>query len=288
MPDTTESEFIGIEPLQFLWASSEQIVNRVEQIPFKEARRLLADLCFRRIMLMTLTFLRWNPLSSFFPANGHWDLYSSAAIARCIMETYLRMFYFGVEQVSDPEGRFRALLSDYHAQFQQLEIATDTRLPAELLAPLQAMRDSTRASLEQNEHFQSLRPKWKEKLIKEPSWLKIPDISQRAGISPGYHHSSYEFCSSFIHGSLYAMQLTERANPQTDEGKRFFKRLADIVCGYVALAVRDFKEVFPELPPLDPRLVLLGTFWSIAVRWENISDFDQVRRVAHRLEDPNA
>jgi hypothetical protein len=139
----------------------------------------------------------------------------------------------------DDEGRFRPLLSDYHAQFQQLEIATDTRLPAKLLAPLQAMRDSTRSSLEQNEHFQNLRPKWKEKLIKQPSWLKIPDISQRAGISPGYHHSSYEFCSSFIHGSLHAMQSTERAKPQTDEGKRFFERLVDIVCGYVALAVRD-------------------------------------------------
>jgi hypothetical protein len=33
--------------------------------------------------------------------------------------------------------------------------------------------------------------------------------------------------------------LGKGANPQTDEGKRFFKRLVDIVCGYVALAVRD-------------------------------------------------
>jgi hypothetical protein len=179
------------------------------------------------------------------------------------------------------------LLSDYHAQFQQLEIATDTRLPTELLAPLQAWCDSARYLLEYNEHFQGLPQKWKERLIKDPSWLKIPEISQRAGISPGYHHSSYEFCSSFIHGSLYAMQLTEKANPQTDEGNRFFKRLADIVCGYVALAVRDFKELFPELPELDPRLVLLGAFWSIAVRRETIPDFDEIRRVAHDVEHPN-
>jgi hypothetical protein len=79
-------------------------------------------------MLMTLTFLRLNPLSSFLPQNGHWDLPSSAAIARCVIETYLRTFYFGVEKVDKPEGDFRALRSQYHAQFQHLRIHTDSML----------------------------------------------------------------------------------------------------------------------------------------------------------------
>lgn len=278
MPESTKSEFFGIEPLEFLWLNSNRITDRVQQIPFKEPRRLIAEFCFRRITLMTFTFLRWNPLSSFFPANAYWDLPSSAAVARCIMETYLRMFYFAVEQVSEHKGRFRALLSDYHAQFQQLEIATYTGLSAEQLAPLKAWCDQARASLENNEYFRTLAEDWKKRLIEDPSRLKIPEISQRAGISPGYHHSSYEFCSSFIHGSLYAMQLTEKVNPNTGEGRRYFEHLADIVCGYVALAVRDFKDLFPELPALDPRLVLLGGFWSIAVARETIPGLDEIRR----------
>ncbi len=84
------------------------------------------------------------------------------------------------------------------------------------------------------------------------------------------------------------MQLTEKVNLQTGEGKQFFKRLADIVCGYVALAIRDSKKLFPELPEFDPRLVRLGELWSIIVQWETIPGFDEIRRVAHRLEDPNA
>jgi uncharacterized protein DUF5677 len=288
MPDPIESELIGIESLEFLWTSSKQIVDHVARIEFNEARRFIAERCFRRIMLMTLTFLRLNPLTSYFPPNGHWDLPSCAAIARCILETYLRLFYFGVEKVDEAQGNFRSLLSQYHAQFQQLEIATDSRMSQDLLVELRAMRDKARGSLERNEYFQGLELKWKEKLIEDPSRLKLPEISQRAGISPGYHHSSYEFCSSFIHGSLYAMQLTEGVNLQTGAGKEYFRHLADIVCGYVALAIRDFKQLFPELPPLVPRLVMAGEFWSIIVRWETLPDFEEQRQVAHDLERPNS
>jgi hypothetical protein len=131
-------------------------------------------------------------------------------------------------------------------------------------------------------------PKWQQSLLKNPSRIDLPKISQNAGISAGYHHSSYEFCSSFIHGSLYAMQLTEKVNLQTGEGKEFFKQLINIVCGYVALAIRDFKKLFPELPELDPRLIWLGALWSTIVKWETIPGFDEIRRVAHRLEDPSA
>lgn len=266
---------------------SSQIVNASAKIKFNDARRVIGEQYFRRIMLMTLTFLRLSPLSSFFPKNGHWDLPSSAAIARCIIETYLRMFYFGVEQVDKPEGNFRALLSQYHARFQQLEIHTDSRMPAELLAPLQAMCDKACSALKQNEHFRNLPEKWKKTLIENPSRIDLPEISKRAGISPGYHHSSYEFCSSFVDGSLYAMELTESVNLQTGQGKEFFKQLTDTLCGNVSLAIRDFKQLFPELPSLEPRLVFLGQALSIIVQWENIPGFDDMRHLAHRLENPN-
>src|SRR5271157_2195113 len=104
MPETTESAWRGAGTLEFLWSSSKEIADRCEQIQFQDARRVIAERCFRRIMLMTRTFLRLNPLSSFFPGNGDWDLPSSAAIARCILETYLRLFYFGVEEVDEAEG----------------------------------------------------------------------------------------------------------------------------------------------------------------------------------------
>src|SRR5260370_15824845 len=162
MPELTQSEWIGIEPLEFLWTGSRQMVDQCAKIELKNHRHILAELCFRRIMVMTLSFLRWNPLSSFFPQNGHWDLPSCAAIVRCIMETYLRLFYFGVETVSEAEGVFRALLSQYHAQFQQLEIATYSRVRPEILTELRTTSDQTRAWLEQCEHFRNLPENWKQ------------------------------------------------------------------------------------------------------------------------------
>jgi hypothetical protein len=204
------------------------------------------------------------------------------------METYLRMFYFGVEKVTQAEGDFRAVLAQYHAQFQNVEIHTDSRMPDEMLAPARALLDLTRNALKQNPHFQSLPEKWQERLLENPSRIDLPKISQNAGISPGYHHSSYEFCSSFVHGSLYAMQLTENVNLQTGEGKPYFRQIADIVCGYVALAVRDFKTLFPELPALDRRVVDLAKVWSVIVQWEKLPGFDEIRSIAHRLENPDA
>jgi hypothetical protein len=91
------------------------------------------------------------------------------------------MFYFGVEQVDKPEGDFRALLSQYHAQFQHLRIHTKSRMPDDFLASLQTMCDKARSALEQNEHFQNLREDRRETFIKNPSRIDLPEISKRAG-----------------------------------------------------------------------------------------------------------
>jgi hypothetical protein len=53
----SESEWIGIEPLEYLWVGSKKIVSACTEIQFEEARRFIGERCFRRIMLMTLTFL---------------------------------------------------------------------------------------------------------------------------------------------------------------------------------------------------------------------------------------
>jgi Family of unknown function (DUF5677) len=197
-----ESASRGVGALEFLWSSSKQIADHCAQIEFQDVRRVIAIHCFRRIMLMTLTFLRLNPLSSFFPENGPCDLPSSAVIARCILETYLRLFYFGVEEVDKAEGHFRAQLSQYHAWVQQLKIHTHSGMPDKLLAPMRATRDQTRAALEKTDRFRSLPSKRQKELLKDPNILNLGDTSQKAGISPGYHHSNYALCSNFVHGSL--------------------------------------------------------------------------------------
>lgn len=284
MPDSTESsDATGIEVLEFLWSCSKQIVDHCQQIEVTEPRRLIAERCFRRIMLMTLSFLRLNPLSSFFPRNGHWDLPSSAVIARCVLETYLRMFYFGVEKRDEAESVFRVLLMKYHAAFQGLEIHTDSHMPGELLVPYQAACDKARVSLEGDTFFQKLPEKWQQRLLENPSRIDLPDISKRAGISPGFHHSSYEYCSSFVHGSLYAMELTEKVNLHTGSGREFFQQLVDILCAYVALAIRDFKDLFAEISIENSRLTFLCGVWTMLVQWENIPGFDDIRGITHRL-----
>jgi hypothetical protein len=270
--------------LEFLWQCSKKIVDDSQQIPVEEPRRQIAERCFRRIMLMTLTFLRLNPLSSFFPENGHWDLPSCAAIARCILETYLRMFHFGVEQLSEAESVYRVLLMKYHAAFQGLEIHTESRMPEELLKDYRESLEKARRTLENDKFFQNLPEKWCKNIMENPSRMDLPKASGRAGISPGFYHSTYEFCSSFVHGSLYAMELTEKVNLQTGNGRVFFARLSDLLCGYVALAVRDFQELFPQIRLGYPRLTFLCQVWTILVQWENIPGFDQTRVIAHNLD----
>ncbi len=235
-------------------------------------------------MLMTLSFLRLNPLSSFFIKDGHWDLPSCAAIARCIIETYLRMFYFGVEQLNEAESSFRVRLMTYHAAFQGLEIHTDSRMPEGLLGEQQRLVSVTRSSLESDAYFQGLPADWRKNLIENPSRIDLPRASEQAGISPGFHHSSYEFCSSFIHGSLFAMYLTEQVNLKTGSGEEHFRYLADIALAYVAMGVRDFTKAFPEIAIENPRLTYLCEVWTHLVKWEKLPGFDQAREIADNLE----
>lgn len=283
--EAEESGLTGIEPLEFLWTCSKQLVDDCQKSEFSGSRLVITEKCFRRIMLMTLSFLRLNPLSSLFLENGHWDLPSCAAIARCILETYLRMFYFGVELLDEAESLFRVRLMTYHAAFQELEIHTDSRMPEGLLEKQRRLVDITRASLEGDGYFQKLRPDWKKKLIENPSRIDLPKASERAGISAGFHHSSYEFCSAFIHGSLYAMGLTEQVNLTTGTGKALFRNLADITLAYVALSVRDFAKSFPEIAIENPRLTSLCEVWTLLVQWEKLPGFDHARSIADDLEE---
>ena len=155
----------GIEPLEFVWTCSKQLVDDCQKTHFTGDRLVITEKCFRRIMLMTLSFLRLNPLSSFFIKDGHWDLPSCAAIARCIIETYLRMFYFGVEQLNEAESSFRVRLMTYHAAFQGLEIHTDSRMPEGLLGEQQRLVSVTRSSLESDAYFQGLPADWRVHLL---------------------------------------------------------------------------------------------------------------------------
>lgn len=87
-----------------------------------------------------------------------------------------------------------------------------------------------------------------------------------------------------MHGSLYAVQLTESVNLQTGEGLDIFKELANTVAGYVALGIRDLVSLFPSTGPAEPRTDRLITFWRYAMQWEDLPDFQRIRRIAHGLE----
>jgi hypothetical protein len=87
-----------------------------------------------------------------------------------------------------------------------------------------------------------------------------------------------------VHGSLYAVQLTESVNLQTGEGLDIFKELAHTVAGYVALGIRDFVSLFPSTGPVEPRTNRLIAFWQYAMQWEDLRDFHRIRRIAHGLE----
>jgi hypothetical protein len=83
------------------------------------------------------------------------------------------------------------------------------------------------------------------------------------------------------------MVLTESINLQTGQGKVIFEQLVDIVCAYIALAIRDFKKLVPQLPELSPRLIELTVTWSEVVKWETSAGFDEMRRAAYRMEFPD-
>src|SRR5262249_52469287 len=152
-----------------LWLESKQLVDRSAKLIFSDARLFLGERFFRRIFLMTLTFLRLNPSSKFFPEGGHWDLASSGALARCVLENYLRLVYFAVEQVPQQERDFRSILSQYHAHFQAVEINSYSRAPKEVIAQHQSGCDQARKALEANPYFQNLPPEWRKSLINYPS-----------------------------------------------------------------------------------------------------------------------
>lgn len=238
-----------------------------------------SSIVFGKIGITCWTFLRTVPGSSFFgPSKGMavWDISAAASLCRNFVEAYLLLCYLVHEPTDAAQREFQQLLWDYHREMERHKMlrlgVPDSRHLADVAKTVAALR----AKLESTVAFRSLSAKRQSNLLKgEDFKLDGPiDLCGKAGVSEAYYRSNYKYCSAYTHSAPFALSQLRDFEAGTAGAEQLMKTLVGIMCGYSALAIRDFAALFPlEMLNLTPKVRHVIAVWEEIVRWEKSGYF---------------
>jgi len=87
----------------------------------------------------------------------------------------------------------------------------------------------------------------------KPLHLTNSDLAERAGISVNYYRSVYRYLSSYTHTYPYSVSQLARFRAGEPEALHLFSTALQYCLAFLAVAVRDFWSLFPDLAiPCDP------------------------------------
>ena len=197
------------------------------------------------------------------PSFTAWDLPSLCVLSRCLLETYLTMFYLCVDSVSAEERDFRLLWWDWHETAERVRLAEtygslDPRLPGEREA-----RGRLCGRITGHAFFLQQTPQRRRQIEaklktdrKEALLTSKSQIAVAAGIHIDQYRHAYDYLSQFAH----ALPLANRAiDGFTLDRLALSTRWAT---AWLAFTIRDFLKLFPN-----------GKDATDAEFWQLVGDF---------------
>ncbi len=181
------------------------------------------------------------------PSFSVWDLPSLCVLSRCLLETYLTMFYLCVESVSAEERDFRLLWWGWHETAERVRLAEtygsfNPGLPNE-----RKDRDALHGRITAHAFFLQQTPQ-KRRLIeaklktygKGALLASKSQIAVAAGIHVDQYRHAYDYLSQFAH----ALPLANRAVDGFTPDRLFLPTRWSTA--WLAFTVRDFLKLFPN------------------------------------------
>lgn len=214
-----------------------------------------------------------------------WNPVATAALARVLMEACLNLHYFCVEDISTEERELRFLIADLHCARERLHMsdairATHARFDIGPPSPDVAMEiaaaveeadhvrgilrrqlDEARDQLQRNPHFKSLPARtqkmWAEGVYRADRYRGkgfAADLSERAkkaAFMPSVCDADYRLLSSYVHSAPSAIdQISAVGSDPRGMKDLVISAIIRNCCAYLAVCVRWFLSLFPELLPL--------------------------------------
>lgn len=170
------------------------------------SRQYYCSVLFTKLTVTSATLLKILPdLRDDYAGNDNLDFSAVAAVSRVVMDTFVSLFHFGLEQCPEEEYEARELLlfwRDVHVR-KKMGLAEVSPKAA------QFHDENLRQRLEENAHWQSLPMKERRHLLKKGNLLHSPDeIVKRADFDLQEWQLLHAYWSAHAHCSSVAFIRT--------------------------------------------------------------------------------
>ena len=168
---------------------------------------------------------------------------------RALMDTYFAMYYVAVERISDEERDCRETSWRFHGEADRLFMLKLIRSGSPELPSLEVAVDALREQVVNLPSYRRLDAEIQKKIRKgeRPLHLSNSELATRAGISTDYYRAVYRYLSSYTHTYPYSVTQLAHLRGGDPESLHLFSTALQYCLAFLAVAVRDFWSLFPDL-----------------------------------------
>jgi len=229
-------------------------------------REFYAERIFNKLVCHGLTLKQLSPSPP--PASDieFWDISSSYAIARALIESYEALAYVALEPITDEERVFRILLWELHAEErrqQMLELvgAKDIKV-SEVIANVLRLRNEILI----NPFLSTLDSKLTSEIQKgktPPYHLTNAERDKNNGINNNYHRAITMHLSSYVHTHPFSVHQLFQFRAGEDECLQLMSIPIQYSCGFIAKSISGMASLFdPRIPVQSNELLNALDQWG--------------------------
>lgn len=270
----------SIHDLALLTAAAFELSKKAAGRCGVERRLEYASHVFVAVCLSADGILRLHPESGFYRAAGDqhvWHVTGIAALSRVLMEACANLHYFALEDVTEEEREFRFLLADLQCHSDRLRwvtclreerrkqqgqardgqavsVSTSSPEHEREIGALPGRIERLSAELCSNDFYKHLSCSGRRKMKKQHGFLHTrKERAERAGVARACYEAEYGHQSAYVHTGPLAVEQSAAFRADDPQARML---LIDMpirsCCGYLALAVRHFLTLFPDLEETLP------------------------------------
>lgn len=225
-------------------------------------RHLFASNIFSKLLAHGMTLLSLLRTD----AGSLWDLSSSCAVGRCLIEALDSLCYFALDEVPNEERHFRQRLGFLHDQERRANMLALIRSEHAEFERIKRGLPALRTEILAHPHASTLGRDFKKKVIQGDAPLY--HLSQRGrNLQHGLDHSQFQvatmYLSQFVHTTPFAMSQLQGFRAGTKEALDQMLSVIQHSLPYAAVAVERMLHLYEdELASVAPKSVGLIAFWS--------------------------
>jgi hypothetical protein len=210
---------------------------------------------FVKLLAHCVALRRLSPDPNRAVPHEFWDVPSSSAIARCVIEAHDAFDYIVAPSASELEREFRLLLWEAHDKTRRIRMAEAIGSTDPKKSKLQADAKDLTSRLKGHSLFSTIRKDVRQKILKgdPPAFhLSQREMCRESGVDYDYYNAITVQLSQYVHTHPYSVHQLFVFRAGSLEGLRMMALPLQFALPFLARVTEGIRDRFPGLTPEPP------------------------------------